>query len=525
MAENILMKTLSPLALQGLEKRRICPETAAKFGVHSGSWTKTEPREVVPDPNGNVLVFPYVDHGAEVAAKYRSPGKAYSQREGGKRTFWNADVMDDPALHDGQQALVICEGEFDALAAISSGCPFAVSVPDGAPSIPKGRGAEDLDPIDPAHDPAGKFEFLWNNRDRLKRTKRFIIAADADGPGRRLAAELVRRLTAAKCSFIEYPADAVVTDGEGVKRPCKDLNDVLIHFGPERVVQIINAAKPYPVRGLYRLADYPEAQELETFAVGFDGWGAHLRVFPGEFMVVTGIPSHGKSTWVLNLVSNLVMIHRWRAAICSPEMRTVPMLRDRLRRYHIGHKPVLGEPEKLAKADRWIEDNFLFIDTDPTATGTADEPFDLQWIIDRATDAVVRDGIRVFVLDPWNEVEHARGRDETISDYVARGIRMLKRFAAQYGVAVIVVAHPTKEVGKGGSMRTVTLYDIEGSAAWFNKADHGLVVERSDHHSNQCTVYIQKVRFEETGRKDAMPMEFNPVTGRFASLHVQWKAA
>ena len=201
------------------------------------------------------------------------------------------------------------------------------------------------------------------------------------------------------------------------------------------------------------------------------------------------------------------------------------MLRDRLRRYHIGHKPVLGEPEKVAKADRWIEDNFLFIDTDPTATGTADEPFDLQWIIDRATDAVIRDGIRVFVLDPWNEVEHARARDETISDYVARGIRMLKRFAAQYGVAVIVVAHPTKEVGKGGGVRTVTLYDIEGSAAWFNKADHGLVVERPDHHSAQCTVYIQKVRFEETGKKDTMTMKFNPETGRFMSLQNEWRAA
>ena len=279
------------------------------------------------------------------------------------------------------------------------------------------------------------------------------------------------------------------------------------------------------MRGLYRLGDYPEAQELETFPVGFDGWAGYLQVFPGEFMVVSGIPSHGKSTWVLNLVANLVTLHKWRAAICSPEMRTVPMLRDRLRRYRIGHKPVLGEPEAIARADEWIERNFLFIDTDPTAGGAADEPFDLQWIIDRATDAVIRDGIRVFVLDPWNEVEHARAKDETISDYVARGVRMLKRFAAQYGVVVIVVAHPTKEVGKGGGVRTVTLYDIEGSAAWFNKADHGIVVERPDHNSTQSTVYIQKVRFEETGRKATLELEYDASAGRFHSLANQWRAA
>src|ERR1700710_1044066 len=94
--EHFTIRSLSPLALQGLEKRRLCPETVLKLGVHSGKWTTAEPHEVVPDAHGNVLVFPYIDHGAEVAAKYRSPGKMYSQRAGGKRTFWNADVMDDP---------------------------------------------------------------------------------------------------------------------------------------------------------------------------------------------------------------------------------------------------------------------------------------------------------------------------------------------------------------------------------------------------------------------------------------------
>jgi twinkle protein len=137
---------------------------------------------------------------------------------------------------------------------------------------------------------------------------------------------------------------------------------------------------------------------------------------------------------------------------------------------------------------------------------------------------VIRDGIRIFVLDPWNEVEHARARDETISDYVGRGIRMLKRFAAQYGVVVIVVAHPTKEVGKGGTSRMVTLYDIEGSAAWFNKADHGIVVERADHNSTQSTIYVQKVRFEETGRKATLLMEFDQSAGRFRSVESQWRA-
>jgi hypothetical protein len=63
-----------------------------------------------------------------------------------------------------------------------------------------------------------------------------------------------------------------------------------------------------------------------------------------------------------------------------------------------------------------------------------------------------------------NEIEHARLRDETVTDYIARSIRALKRFARQYEVVVIVVAHPTKDVGRDGKARPVTLYDVEGSA-------------------------------------------------------------
>ena len=49
-----------------------------------------------------------------------------------------------------------------------------------------------------------------------------------------------------------------------------------------------------------------------------------------------------------------------------------------------------------------------------------------------------------------------------VTDYISRGIRALKRFARLYDVAVIVVAHPTKDVGRDGKARPPTLYDIEG---------------------------------------------------------------
>jgi twinkle protein len=115
-----------------------------------------------------------------------------------------------PALEEGTHALVITEGELDALAAICSGYRFVVSVPDGAP--PPGSPGT----TGPGDEATGKFAFLWNNRERLKRVKRLTLAVDNDPAGGQLRQELVRRLSAARCSFVQYP------DG------CKDLNDVLI---------------------------------------------------------------------------------------------------------------------------------------------------------------------------------------------------------------------------------------------------------------------------------------------------------
>jgi twinkle protein len=490
------MKTLGPVGLEAFERRAIDPETAARFAIYTAS--RKADGEVIPDSAGNIVVFPFVEHGAVVNEKYRGPGKKFWQRTGGRRTFWNADALDDPSLETGQQALVITEGELDALTAIESGFPLSVSVPDGAPAVPEGREPDDLEPIDSGSENGGKFEFLWNNRDRIKRIKRFILAVDNDPPGKRLAAELVRRLSAARCMFVEYPVG------------CKDLNDVAMRSGREGVAAVLNAAKPYPVRGLYRLSEYPDQEPLRVYSTGWWTVDRHVQVFPGEFMVVTGIPSHGKSTWVLNLLCNVAALHGWRSVVFSPEMPTVPHLRDKLRRMRGGARP---------DVDAFLDEYFRFIDSDPT--GREDQDFDLDWIIDKATDAVMRDGVRVFVIDPWNEVEHAKRKDESGTDYIGRSIRALKRFARLYEVAVIVIAHPTKDVGKDGKSRPPTLYDIEGSAHWFNKCDHGLIIDRPDPLVDEAVLRVAKVRFDESGEKGEVRMRFDRYSCRYETLMEQ----
>jgi twinkle protein len=507
------MHILSESAAEAFEKRGISAETAARFQIYTGSAVYLEDEEgnrsldrVDPDPAGNIIVFPFLEHGVVINEKYRNPQKKFMQKKGGRRTFWNSDVLDDPALQDGRQALIITEGEIDGLTAIDCGFPLTVSVPDGAYLPPKEVRKSD-DPID---DSAGKFEFLWNNRERLKKVKRFIIAMDGDAAGQHMAAELVRRLSASRCQFLTYP--------EG----CKDLNDVRMKFDAAMVAKILNEAQHYPVRGLFQLHQYPDAPGIQALSTGWETLDVHFKLFTPSLVIVSGVPSHGKSTWVNHLLINAARLHGWRTAIFSPEMPVIPHLRDKMRR--CASKMTMDElakSDRLGNIDRWIEDRFVFIDHD---FEDGEEDITLDWVLDRMADAVLRFGVNCGVIDPWNEIEHARRRDETMSEYISRALRQIKKFAKKYNLCIFVVAHPTKEVGKDGKSRTPTLYDIEHSAAWYNKADVGIIVDRPDFDSDETAIHVQKVKFEGTGVKGKIMMAFDVERSRYMLLDSQERA-
>jgi twinkle protein len=138
----------------------------------------------------------------------------------------------------------------------------------------------------------------------------------------------------------------------------------------------------------------------------------------------------------------------------------------------------------------------------------------LWWVLKRAEVAVNDFGCNIVLIDPWNELDRARGRDESVTDYIGNSLMMVKDFCRSLDATVIIVAHPTKAINENGG-RVPGLYDVEGSANWANKCDNGLVVWR-DMENGGTKVISNKVReAPDAGIIGAALFHVDPLTGIF----------
>lgn len=457
-----------------LQGRGIDPTLAEMFGLTT-----------IRDDAGYWLTVPYVQAGETINRKWRQTSeKRHKMDSGAPLCLWNADCLTSPEVLAGKK-VIICEGEWDALTAIQSGFKSTVSVPNGAP-------ASQTD--EPEN--AKRYEWVWRHLDALDKVSGFILATDSDPAGNNLAADLAALLGPERCWFLEYPF------------PCKDLNEVLNEYGTEKVAEVIDNAKPYPVKGLYTIDDFPERGAVRSYPVGVRPLSGKIEIVPGTLTIVTGYANMGKST-LMNAIIGHTLRYHFPVCVASFETDVKPILINGLR-----CAIMQCAPSDLSKVDNSDADDILR-ERLRIITQSVDEDAEmtLEAFLDYCRIAVVRDGCKMIVLDPWNEIEHKRRRDESETDYISRALRAIKRFAKQYDVAFWIVAHPTKP--QEGSKTIPGLYHISGSANWANKADYGMTYHRPDPTANRAEILITKVRMGLPGQKGSVDVTFDFRTSEF----------
>jgi len=259
------------------------------------------------------------------------------------------------------------------------------------------------------------------------------------------------------------------------------------------------------------LDDIPDEGPQKVYKTGFPALDQHgLRITLPAFMPLIGPYGSGKSVFLRQLLVNLWRLHGWKFAITAFEERVKPTYQRDFRRHLIGKAVERWSDEDVARADVEINQCARFLRRPRGKTYTG------EYLIGQIEYAVRVYGVRVIAIDPVNEIEHQPQRGESKTDYMGRFIMHLKQLADDYGLLIIVAAHPAKAgVEKRSNDEYVyTLNDGADTAHWGNKADIGLCVWRL--LKGPTMLHVEKLKVHEVNGKPCLAeMILNPALGKF----------
>jgi twinkle protein len=472
--------------LQFFEARGISNQTTLRFGI-------TEAKEWMPqfEKEVPVICFNYLKDGELINIKFRGPEKAFKMAKDAELIFYNMD-----AIHEESTAIIV-EGEIDCLSLHEAGIYNSVSVPNGASS-----GNQKLEYLDNC----------WNYFEG----KNVILFVDNDQPGESLKNELARRLGKDRCYTVEYPED------------CKDANDVLLKFGKNKLLEMVQGAREWPLEGIITMDEmyndiidfyqngYPKGSMANIKgAMGLGGFDDLLSFYPGQLTMVTGSPGSGKDEFLNLIAANLARFEGWKFGICGmeePAEYTVTKLQEKITgksfafRKDAIHRMNQNEFENSLGL---VDSNFFFINVNKVTVK-------MEEILQHMGQLVKKYGINAVIINPWNCLEHNKPDSKSETEYVSEALGQLITFLKVNHVHGFLVAHPTKLQKKKdtGKYEVATMYSISGSAHFFNKTHNGISVYR-DFETNVVDVYVQKVKWSWLGKIGFTSFNFDMDTRQY----------
>jgi len=447
---------LTERVLKWFEKRAITEPTL-------NHWKIGESLEYMPQVQAKrrCINFNYYRNNEIVNVKYRDGQKNFKMVSGAELIFYGLDNIVD------LDVCYIVEGEMDALSLHECGLYSVCSVPNGA-----SKGSQ-------------KLEYLDNCFEYFKDKNKIILCTDNDESGLKLRNELARRFGNYKCKYVDFGK-------------YKDANEVLIKKGAETLRNIISEAKDFPLEGVLNIDniwnDVLNFSEngIKNYSLGLPGSDDWFKLAFGEWTVLSGIPNSGKSDILDQILCNMATKHDFRCAMFSPE--SFP---------YEGHIKRIANKlnqknctiDDLNKTKDFIEDHFYWIKIDL-------ENLTVKGILDSFRELVFQRGINICVIDPWNMLDHSAQKDHS---YIGKILSQITQFCQQTNTHLFLVAHPRKIESDGGVYRKPTLYDISGSADFFNKAYNGLISyrcigQKTKYKSDVVRIHIEKVKRKENGQ-------------------------
>ena len=464
-----------PLSVQKFfNERKISEKTLLKFKVTHGREFMPQFGKEVPTIN-----FNYFRNGELINVKYRGANKSFKLYKDAELIFYNLDCAID------NKTIIIVEGEMDALAMSEAGYDNVISVPNGA-NLNKNN-----------------LQYLDNSIDFFTEDNKFILALDNDQAGLNLQNELARRLGFENCMYVRF-------------KDCKDANECLIKYGIQGIIESMQDKKEFPIEGVFNAIDI-EDQIYDFYnnglpkgdGIGLEEFDMFLRFQTGYLTTITGIPGHGKSEFLDFILCKLNVLHGWKSALYSPENHPLELHFSKFAEKIIG-KPFEGYKKmstiELNSMIEYHSNNFFFINPS--------EDFTLDNILSSVKSLIRKKGVKAFVIDAWNKLDHHYTESET--KYISQQLDKIVMFCERNKVHCFLVAHPTKitKDKNTGLFDIPNLYSISGSANFYNKTANGITVYRN-YQTGMSEVYVQKGKFKHWGQTGCVHFAWDKFNGRY----------
>lgn len=466
-------------------ERMISQSTLSHFGISEEEIYFPQAKETK-----NAIVFNYFEGETVVNKKYRGVikvngeiKKTFTQHTNGKPIFYNINSI------IGQDECYIVEGEFDVLALYEIGIKNVISLPNGA---------NDND------------DFWINSEKYLKDINKFIIATDNDEKGIQVREKIAQRLGRYRCVYIVFDR--------------KDANDDL---KAGELTKTIKNEHRFNIGGTFTSLDLMD-ETLRLFHQGvpntikpksemFKDLNDVFSIMMGQLTVVTGIPSHGKSSFVDWYALNLVNDYDYKLSIFSPEHNPLNLYNSKFASLSIGKRFNEGTnrmtESELLEYIEWSKEKIYYTTAEDKVSP------DWDWLLEKFKEQMYTYGINLFIIDAWNKVLMPKGMGG--KDGIDAILTRLTAFCIQNNVHIFLVAHPTKmkKQEKSDKYEIPDLYDVSGSSDFKNQTHNGLCVYREfkNEVSDGCTLVVNlKTKFDFQGEIGAFAkFNWNGLNRRF----------
>lgn len=401
------------------EKRNIQPQTLKSFKIAQSD---------------NAVVFPFISPDGELElVKYRGieSKKIWSNKDPIPCLFgWQA-------VKDNDRDIVICEGEWDALAWWQSGY--------SALSVPFGGGA-------------GKKQGDWINYEfhRLERFSAIYLSMDMDSAGKKAINAIIDRLGRHRCKVVTLPH--------------KDANECLLQPESAQILRnAIQSARTVDPDELKSLAEfhseivdelYPSGKTVPGMKFPWEKSHDEILIRPSEITLWAGINGHGKSVLLSNIAVD-GMAQGERFCIASMEMKPHKIGTQIYRQ--ISGKAFPSKTELRILRDSVEGSAWIF-----EAYGTAKA----KRILEVFEYSRKRYGVTQFVIDSLAKCGFAEDDYGRQKDFVDQ----LMEFSRRFNICVHLVVH----IRKGGDEKKIPgKMDIKGTGALTDMVDNVLIVWRN----------------------------------------------